>query len=102
MKIFEGSGISYLLAFNQSMPPMDNVNLRRAVAYAINPQAINQGAFFCKNIVAKGGMWPPGYWVYDTVARPTYNLEKAKDFLKKGGKPNGFEMDVITWGTHRP
>ena len=97
MKIFEGSGISHLLAFNQSMPPMDNVNLRRAVAYAINPQAINQGAFFGKNIVAKGGMWPPGYWVYDTVARPTYNLEKAKDFLKKGGKPNGFEMDVITW-----
>jgi peptide/nickel transport system substrate-binding protein len=98
MKTFEGSAIGHLLVFNQSMPPMDNVNLRRAVAYAVNPQAINQSAFFGKAIVATSGMWPKGGWVFDdTVPRPYYDLKKAREYLKLGGKPNGFEMDVITW-----
>jgi len=98
MKIFEGGGIASMLVFNQSMPPTDNVNIRRAIAHAINPDAINQAAFFGKALVAKGGVWPPGAWVFDeSIPRPHYDLEKAREFLRKGGKPDGFEMDVLTW-----
>jgi len=98
VKVFQGASIGHLLAFNSKKSPMDNVNLRRAVAYAVNAEAINKSVFFGKGIVAKSGMWPVGCWVYDdTVPRPTYNLEKAKEFLAKGGQPKGFSMDVITW-----
>ena len=100
VKRFEGGSIGHLIAFNTAMPPMDNVNLRRAVAHAINPEFINKAVFYGKNIIAKAGMWPVGCWVFDdTVPRPYYNLEKAREFLKKGGKPKGFSMDLITYNS---
>jgi len=105
IKVFEGGSVAYLLQFNLTKPPMDNVNLRLAVAYAINPDVINKAVYFNHAIVAKGGMWPPGSWAYDpTVERPHYDPAKAREFLKLGGKPDGFETDVITWTSdlHRP
>jgi peptide/nickel transport system substrate-binding protein len=94
---FIGASPTALLIFNRTLPPMDNVNLRRAVAYACDPVAINKGAYYGKAMVAKGGMCPPGSWAYDpTIERPYYNIKKAKEFLKLGGKPNGFTMDVIS------
>ena len=96
---FPGSSVSILMYFNMAKAPMDNLNLRKAVAYAIDWEAINQSIFYGKGIIAKSGMWPPGTWVFDdTVARPTYDVAKAKDFLKQGGQPNGFTLDMITWG----
>jgi len=99
---YEGSSIASMLYFNLAKPPMDNINLRKAVAYAINPQAINEAVYYGTQIIAKGGFWPPRCWVFDdTVPRPSYDVAKAKEFLKLGGMPNGFKMDVITWGaTH--
>jgi len=95
---FDGGGIALTLQYNQAKPPMDNVNLRLAVAHAINPELINRAVYFNRAIIAKGGMWPTGSWAYDpTVNRPTYDLAKAREYLKLGGKPNGFEMDAIIW-----
>jgi peptide/nickel transport system substrate-binding protein len=94
----EGGGVGEILIFNRAKPPMDNVNLRRAVAYAVDPEAIKKGAFYGKATVAKGGMWPVGTWANDpTVKRPYYDVEKAREFLRLGGKPNGFSMDLIIW-----
>jgi len=95
---FDGGSVACLLSYNWAKPPMDNVNLRLAVAYAINPETINKAVFFGRAIVAKGGMWPPGAWAFDpSVPRPTYNPAKAKELLAAGGMPNGFEMDAICW-----
>ena len=100
VSVFQGGNIGYLLAFNTGKPPLDNMNLRLAVAHAVNPEAINKAVFFNRAIVAKGGMWPTGAWAYDpTVARPTYNPAKAREFLKAGGKPTGFEMDAVMWAS---
>ncbi|MDD5289233.1 MAG: ABC transporter substrate-binding protein [Dehalococcoidales bacterium] len=94
-----GGGMPYsLLQFNRGMAPMDNVNLRRAICYAVNADAINKAVYFGKAIVAKASMWPPGSWVYDdTVPRPYYDQAKAKEFLKAGGYPDGFKMEVLTF-----
>jgi len=95
----EGTGISCLLYFNLAKTPMDNVNLRKAVASAIDFEAMNQAIFYGNYTVADACMWPPGTWVYDnTVPHVTYDVAKAKEYLKLGGMPNGFAMDVITWG----
>ena len=105
VNVFDGGSIAYLLAYNLANPPMDNVNLRLAVAYAINAEAINKAVYFNRASIAKGGMWPTGAWAYDpTVPRPSYNPAKAREYLKLGGKPDGFELDADMWGNelHTP
>jgi len=94
-----GTGVSALLYFNLAKAPMNDINLRKAVAYAVDWSAINQAIFYGNYSIADAGMWLPGTWVYDnTVPRPTYDLAKAKEFLAKSSMPNGFTMDCITWG----
>jgi len=99
IQTYNGAAVTSLLVFNVSKPPMDNVNLRRAVAYACDPEAINKGAYYGRATVAKGGMWPIGTWIYEPtlVPRPYYDPMKAKEYLQLGGKPGGFSMDVLTW-----
>lgn len=97
---FPGSAIGYLFSFNMVKPPMDNVQVRRAVASAVNPEAINKAVFANRAIVAKAGMWPVRSWVYDdTVPRPQYDLQKARDWLKQGGHPAGFTIEALTWAS---
>lgn len=94
----DGGSVAYLVTFNQAKPPFDDVNLRLAVSYAINPEDINQAMYFGKSIIADSGMWPTGTWAHDpSVDRPHYDPEKAKEYLKKAGKPNGFSFNGITW-----
>lgn len=98
VNVFEGAGTVYMLLYNRTKPPMDNINLRLAVAHAVNPEMINRAAYFGRASVANGGMWPPSTWAYDgTVARPRYDPAKAKDYLARGGRPGGFEIDAITY-----
>jgi ABC-type transport system substrate-binding protein len=93
-----GHAVGSLLTFNLSMPPVDNKYLRKAITYAISPKPIFEAVFFGQGVVADAGMWPPGSWAYDAtrgVDRPRYDPEKAKEFMKKGGHPNGFEFDIV-------
>ncbi len=94
----EGGSIASLLAFNQDVPPMNDINLRRAVAHAINPADINKAVFFDKAIIAASGMWPVNSWAYQpSSARVTYDVKKAREALAAAGKPNGFELNIVTF-----
>lgn len=94
----DGGGTSSMLAFNPDIPPMNDVNLRRAVAHAINPSDINKAAFFGKAIIADSGLWPVNTWVYEpSKTKATYSIQKAKEAMAAGGKPNGFELNIVTW-----
>ncbi len=94
----DGGGIGYLVTFNNAKPPFNDVNLRLAVSAAIDPVPINEAIYFGKFIVADSGMWPTGTWAHDaTVPRPKFDLAKAKEYLKKAGKPNGFSFEAVTW-----
>jgi len=98
VNVFEGAGTVYMLLYNRTKPPMDNINLRLAVAHAVNPELINRAAYFGRASVATGGMWPPSTWAFDgTVARPRYDPAKAKEYLARGGRPGGFEIDAVTY-----
>jgi|TARA_Y100000310_G_scaffold281529_4_gene302058 peptide/nickel transport system substrate-binding protein len=92
-----GGSIALVLAFNVGKPPLDDANLRLAVAHAINPEVINKAIFFEKVIVADAGMWPVGAWAHDPdVPRPYYDLDKAREYLAKAGKQSGFEFTAVT------
>ena len=99
----EGSNITSLLAFNLAKPPMDNVHLRRAIMHAVNADAINKAVYFDRAVKADAGMWPVNSWVHAPNAnRPDYSVEKAREELKLGGMPDGFEVEIVTWngGSH--
>lgn len=100
----DGGGIASVLVFNPDVAPMNDINLRKAVQYAINPADVNKAVFFDKAIVADAGMWPVNSWVHqpNDLYLP-YSVEKAKEALAAGGKPDGFELDILTWNvpTHQ-
>lgn len=100
IEVMPGGSIAVVLVFNIDKPPLDNVNLRRAVSYAVNPEVINKAIFFNRVSVADSGMWPTGAWAHDPdVERPYYDPGKARAFLRAGGKPEGFEFTAITWNS---
>lgn len=97
IQTMEGGSIALLLAFNVDKPPLDDVNLRLAIAHAIDPEIINRAIFFEKAIEADSGMWPVGAWAHDPgVDRPTFNLSKAQQYMTKSGSPEGFSFTAVT------
>jgi peptide/nickel transport system substrate-binding protein len=85
------------LGFTVNKPPFDNLKLRQAVRYAVDVDKILMGAFF--GIATRANtMLPPGMLGYWKDA-PVYkvDLEKAKQLLKEGGKPNGFKTNLFVW-----
>jgi peptide/nickel transport system substrate-binding protein len=97
IEVMKGGSISVALVFNIDKPPLDNVDLRLALCYAIDPELINRTVFFNRVEIADSGMWPTGTWAHDSdVARPYYDLDKAREYLRAGGKPEGFEFTVVT------
>ena len=94
----DGGSVASVLVFNPDVPPMNDINLRRAVAYAVNAGDINKAAFFGKGIVADSGLWPVTTWVHEpSPAKINYNLQQAKAALAAAGKPNGFALNILTW-----
>ncbi|MGH2587093.1 MAG: ABC transporter substrate-binding protein [Dehalococcoidia bacterium] len=93
-----GAPVNSVLVFNLDKPPMDNVNLRKAMAFALDPSVVSRNVYFGYAEVVDGGMRQPQSWSYGPVpGRPTYDVAKAKEFLQAGGQPNGFSVDVITY-----
>lgn len=92
-----GGGIGMLFSFNVEFPPLDNIDLRQAIVHAIRPDVINKAIFFEQAMVADSGMWPTGAWAHDPdVRRPSYDPDLAREYLIRGGKPDGFEFTAVT------
>lgn len=81
--------------FNLKLAPTDDVNLRRAIAYAIDREAENKALNFGRFQVATGILTPAAKWAYEPVASaPKFDLAKAKEFLAKSKYPNGTKITV--------
>ncbi len=89
------------LYFNCEVEPFNDVNVRRAVAFAIDRKSIADKVFF--------GMAQPGRAMLTEEQMPLkkypsnmpvidYNPEKAKAFLAKSSKAGGFEFTCLTTG----
>ena len=97
IELMEGGAVAMTLVFNLDKKPLDNVNLRLAIAHAIDSSKINKAIYFDRNRVADSGMWMQGTWAYQPEpAYPSFDLNKAKDYLRKGLKPDGFEFTMLT------
>ena len=83
-----------ILSTNNKMPPLDNVKVRKAIAHAIDRQAIIEGAMFGVGTPI-GTHFAPHHPDYlDLTANSAYDPDLAKQLLAEAGFENGFETTL--------
>lgn len=81
-------------AFNTDKPPFSNVLVRKALAHAVNLDAIMEAVYYNKATKADS-LLPPISWAYHRNEQPIqYNPHKAKQLLDQAGYKQGFEMTI--------
>jgi len=98
LQLFSQAGMNVgYLSFNHTKEPWkSNLHLRKAVAHAINRQAIVDNIYQGMGQVAKNPI-PPTMWGYNTsIPGFKYDVELAKQELAKAGFPEGNGLDEIT------
>jgi oligopeptide transport system substrate-binding protein len=81
--------VSYL-SFDMEKAPFDNIDVRKALLYAINREEMTNTVL--KNLAVPGlSLLPPGYPGYNDkiTKQAVYDIAKAKEHLAKAGYPDG-------------
>ena len=84
-----------ILSTNNKRPPFDNVKVRKALAHAINRQAIIDGAMFGYGTPIGTHFAPHNPDYVDMTAQSIYDPEKAKALLAEAGFADGFETTLV-------
>ncbi len=90
------------LYLNPNRPPLDKPQVRQAIAYAIDEQAIVDLALFGTGGVAATGTTIPAGSFY-AVAESPYtgqDLERARTLLTEAGYADGFDLDLYVTSTY--
>lgn len=82
--------------------PFTDVRVRRAIAHAINKQAIVDNLYQGAASVAVQGQPPSLFGWNPAVAGYEYNPEKARELLADAGYPNGFTVTLWHMPVSRP
>jgi len=94
-KVFNGyTTTEVILSTNNSRKPFDDVRVRRAMAHAIDRNAIIKGAMSGYGVPIGSHMDPGNSYYTDLTSTYPYNPEKAKQLLAEAGFPNGFEAVI--------
>ena len=96
----EGLNVGYL-AYNTTMPPYDNANVRRALNMAIDKQAIIDVVFQGSGQIAKNPI-PPTMWSYnDAIVDDAYDPDAARAMLAAEGVTD-LNMKIWAMPVQRP
>ena len=101
VKAFAGSNVR-LLTLNTSSPPLDNVKVRQAIAYAIDRESLIKNLILSFAKIAHS-IIPEESWAYSTGQVYSYDPAKAKQLLDEAGfrDPDGdgprmrFEKPIV-------
>jgi peptide/nickel transport system substrate-binding protein len=93
LQLLEQPSISfYEIRLNNKRPPFDNMALRQALWYAIDPSVTLKNVLFNNGVVVPGPIAPTS-WAFDPgFKRPGPDAAMAKQKLADGGKPDGYEF----------
>lgn len=81
-------------AFNTLKPPFNDPNVRRALAHAVNIDAIIDAVYFGEASKAQS-LLPQSSWGYQAqINRPEYNPELARTLLAEAKLPKDFVMTI--------
>jgi len=95
------NNVSYL-AMNMDKKPFDNVLVRRAIAYAIDKQAIANG-FYALGAAVANNWTPPGMLGEDPKLKAyPQDIPKAKALLVQAGFAHGFATQLYYPTSPRP
>ena len=85
---------TYYYALNVTKPPLDDVRVRKALAYAVDRQALVDSV---TNGVqsATGAFTPPNTLGYTSRTQIVFDVEKARQLLAEAGYPNGKNFPSI-------
>ena len=79
---------------NETVKPLDEANVRCAMAHTIDRAAVAKNIFFGQAVVARS-LLPSSTLYHDPNADPiTFDLAKAKALLAKSSVPNGFTVSA--------
>lgn len=84
-----------VIHLNMTMPPLDNIKVRQAIAHAIDRDGIHQfrGRETSRQAIS---VVPAGYLgANDKAPLLPHNIQKAKDLLAEAGHPNGITIRTI-------
>lgn len=96
-----GANVGYL-AINVSKKPLDKLEVRQAIAHALNRENYLQVVYQGTASLA-GSPIPPTVWGAAQDARgPEYNIEKARTLMKQAGLEKGFDVELWTLPVSRP
>lgn len=83
IKQFPGANVVYL-GFNCERPPLDNVKVRQAIAYAVDRQSIVRDLILGQARVANS-ILPESSWAYDPGQQYPYDPARARQLLDEAG-----------------
>ena len=79
---------------NETVKPLDEANVRCAMAHTIDRAAVAKNIYFGQAVVARS-LLPSSTLYHDPNADPvTFDIAKAKALLAKSSVPNGFTVSI--------
>jgi len=103
--ILEGSmNLVQALYLNHTVAPFDNVQVRKAMCYAVNVEEIMQVLADGRGFPTGSSMYPAfsKYFAKDLVDSYPYDPEKAVELLTEAGFPDGFSMTITVPSNYDP
>lgn len=103
--VYEGTmNLVQALYLNNKVAPFDNVKVRQALCYAVNPEEIMAMIANGKGTEIGSSMFPSFKKYYMKELNDVYNtdVEKAKSLLKEAGYPDGFDMTITVPSNYQP
>ena len=102
VELRETQDLAYtLLGLNVSREPFDDPRVRMAINYAIDRDEIVEAVYFGNAV--PGGPLSPGLteWALPTSEFACYATDRdmARQLLAEAGYPDGFDADILTFGT---
>ena len=105
-EVYEGTmNLVQALYLNNAVKPFDDVKVRQALCYAVNPQEIMDFVSEGAGTEVGSAMFPAFSKYYMPELNDTYNtdVDKAKALLAEAGYPDGFEFTITVpsnYGQH--
>jgi ABC-type oligopeptide transport system substrate-binding subunit/DNA-binding SARP family transcriptional activator len=89
--------VTFYLLFRADRPPFDDARVRRALAHALDREALARYAFQDQRLPATGGFVPPGMAGHSPGIGLAYDPERARCLLAAAGYPHGQGFPHVTW-----
>jgi peptide/nickel transport system substrate-binding protein len=87
------------LGFNLQREPFNNLQVRQAIAAAIDRTPIIESAVFGHGVAVET-VFAPSYWAGFEHEVPAPDIEKAKSLLAEAGYGDGFKTTLITYAPY--